>query len=165
MLQLLGKFIQHNTGRKPSQKEVENRLVQTVYYLKKTGTINISQDNKGIWLSLTRKGIAKQHKFSITTVVIPRPTKWDKSYWLVAADIPTKTHGHMADAFRRKLAQLHFYPLQRTLWLYPYNPKGQLQSLVHYFTIAPFVTLMHISELDRSDKDLAERFWKEHNIL
>lgn len=164
-VQIFGKFLNKKHGRQYKQKEIEQKIVQTVYYLKKTGKITLKQENESIWIKLGRLTKKDKTILDINTLKISKPLAWDKTYWLVAADIPTKTHRPAADAFRRKLINLGFYPLQRSMWLLPYNPKKELQTIINYFEISNFVTLLHVQALDTEDHNSAVRYWKKHGVF
>ncbi len=164
-VQLFGKFLYKKTGRIHTRNEAEAKLLYTVYYLKKTGKIKIEQENDTLLMKLGRLTRRDKEKLSFDTMVLPRSKTWDNTFWLAAADIPSKTHRLAADAFRKKITSLGFYPLQRTLWLYPYNPAKELQFLLNHFDINHFVTLMHVDKFDSQDVQLAKKFWLERNIL
>ena len=40
-----------------------------------------------------------------------------------------------------------------------------LQTLIDYFDIARYVTLMHVDKLDKYDKGSVMEFWKRRNIF
>ncbi len=164
-LQLLKRLFIKRYNKKYSKVQLEQKFIQTVYYLKKTRTIDIGSNQNGFWIKLTQLGQKKHDKTFQEGFYVSRPKVWDKTFWLVAADLPSKTHRLTGDALRRKLINANFYPLQRTLWLYPHNPTTALQELLKTLDAQKFVTLMHISELDAEDKRLALSFWQEKHLL
>ncbi len=164
-LQLLKRLFIKRYNKKYNKAQLEQKFIQTVYYLKKTGIIDIGNNQNGFWVKLTQLGQKKHDKTFKGSFYVNKPTVWDETFWLVAADIPSKTHRLSGEALRRKLINANFYPLQRTLWLYPYNPTSALQELLQTLDAQKFVTLMHISELDAEDKRLALSFWQDKHIL
>ncbi len=78
---------------------------------------------------------------------------------------PHKKYRQGADLLRRKLKQLGFYPLQRSLWFYPYNPVEEIEYISNYFGIGQFVTIMEICKLDIQDAKKLEKYFKASNIL
>lgn len=164
-LQLLKRLVIKKYHKKYNKAQLEQKFIQTVYYLKKTGVIDIGSNQNGFWIKLTQLGQKKHDKTFKDSFYVSKPKVWDETFWLVAADIPSKTHRLAGEALRRKLINANFYPLQRTLWLYPYNPTPALQALLQTLDTQKFVTLMHISELDAEDKKLAISFWKTKNML
>lgn len=164
-LQLLKRFIYKKYNKRCTNKQLEQKFTQTVYYLKKRGLIEIGDKKNNLWLKLTNLGKTRHKKYLANHFYIQKPERWDHTFWLVAADIPSKTHRLAGDALHRKLINSYFYPLQRTIWLYPYNPKEVLQDLLEGLGLSKFVTLMHVSELDKSDEKLVIDFWKAKEIV
>jgi hypothetical protein len=79
----------------------------------------------------------------------------------VAADIPTKDHRQGADLLRRKLKQMGFYPLQRSLWFYPFDPRPEIEFICREFGVANFVTVMEINRLDVQDEKLLKKHFSK----
>ena len=83
----------------------------------------------------------------------------------MAADIPTKEHKTAADALRRKLKEMNFYSLQRTLWFYPHDPRLEIDWIVRIYHIERFVTIMEISRLDLDDAEKMVKFFRKQKII
>lgn len=152
-------------GKYLSQKQVERKAKQTLYYLKRRGVIRIRKTPQETWVELTAVGFRAREKQDFDTLAISKPLKWDKKWWLVAADIPTKTHRLAADYFRRKLYDMHFKSLQRTLWFYPYNPTRELELVANRYGVERFVTIMEVSRLDKSDFEVLEGHFKKLEVI
>jgi hypothetical protein len=146
-------------GRKPSFREKQEKTAQAFYYLKRYGFIDIRMEQQGLVARLTNKGREKIEKLNLATLRVGKPKKWDGNWWLIAADIPTKDYRWAADLFRNKIKTMGFYPLQRTLWLYPYNPVREIEFLVEHFGIGQFVTAMQVSRLDSDDEAKLKEFF------
>ncbi len=67
--------------------------------------------------------------------------------------------------FRKKLRDLHFYPLQRTLWVHPYNPERELEYISNQYHIGRFITLMEVKRVDKQDEQTLKQYFKEKHIL
>ncbi|MDP3993952.1 MAG: hypothetical protein U1C56_01195 [Candidatus Curtissbacteria bacterium] len=141
------------------------KVARTFYYLKQHGLIKMAPTKKDFLISLTKLGRKRLEKMDFDAMAIKRPASWDGRWWQVAADIPTKDHKRAADLFRKKLKDIGFFPLQRTLWFYPYDPRGELEFLMNHFHIEHFVTIMEISRLDKDDEKMMKRFFKKKNII
>lgn len=148
-----------------NSKKAPQALYQTFYYLKRSGGINITKRNREFWLELTEKGKQQWQKLSKGLISIPKPKSWDGKWWLVAADIPTKNYRQSADLLRKNLKQLNFFSLQRTLWVYPYNPVQELDILLKRLRIQNFVTLMEVSRLDKDDENKIKFYFKELRLI
>ncbi len=164
-LKILAPFLKRRYRRPLRAQEQRQKVLKTFYYLKSTGHIRIKDTNKGIFACLTEKGKARLQHITNDIRTIQAPKKWAGSWWLVAADIPTKDHKIAADLFRRKLRSLRFYPLQRTLWVHPFDPRPELEFISTKYHIARFVTVMEISRLDTQDEQVLHKYFKEQRLL
>ncbi|MBP9686328.1 MAG: hypothetical protein KBD66_00840 [Candidatus Doudnabacteria bacterium] len=150
-------------GRKfgRSGQSSERTLSRTFFYLKKHKYITFRSTKQGVIVRLTKRGRDRITKIAEMPRSIPVQPIWDKKWWLIASDIPTKTHGRVADLFRLKLKQLNVYALQRSLWVYPYDPRAELSYLLGYFHIERYVTIMEVSRMDASDEEVLRRAFKK----
>ncbi len=165
-MQVVDKFVfRRKRGRRYTREEKQRKMAETFYYLKRSGLIQIKPEKSGWRLWVTPRGKKRLEKLTFASLVIPKPENWNKKWWLVAADIPTKDHKLAADALRRKLKKMGFYPLQRTLWLYPYDPCRELDFIIRNFDIANFVTVMEVSRLDNEDDKKVTAHFRKLNIL
>ena len=164
-LQLLDKFVFRKKGYRLSHKQKQRKLAETFYYLKRSGLIQLKPEGRGWRFYLTQKGRQRVERMNLNTLRIARPKVWNGKWWLVAADIPTKEYKASADLLRLKLKQMGFYPLQRTLWLYPYNPSRELQFILETFNIANFVTTMEINRLDLEDERVVKAYFKKMGLI
>lgn len=147
-------------GKKHTFKEKQEKTAQAFYYLKREGLIQIKPSKDGLLASLTAKGKKKIEQLNLQTLRVNKTKRWDGKWWLVAADIPTKHYRWAADLLRNKIKQMQFYPLQRTLWLYPYSPVKEIEYVSQSYGIARFVTVMEISRLDKDDEAKLKDFFK-----
>lgn len=158
-------FGKYRGGRKFSRKEKVRKLSNTFYYLKRSGLVRFKPSGKEWLLSLTLRGRRQVSRLVLETLVISRPARWNGRWWLVAADIPTAEHRQGADQLRDKLKQLKFYPLQRSLWVYPFDPRKEIEFLCQNYDIGRFVTLMEVIRLDREDEKLLKGHFRRNGIL
>lgn len=141
-----------------SKKAYQKKASQVVYYLKRHGYVQIGGEGINARIMLTSKGRALAE--SSTVLNISRPNKWDGGFWVVASDIPTRDHRKSADKFRRGLLRLGFYSIQKSLWIYPYNPTNAVNSLTSSLQIGRFVTLMKVVALDKDDEQLLRKHFQ-----
>jgi len=158
-------FSKKYPNRKFTRKEKLRKITRTFYYLKDHGYIRMRPDGQDFKIFLTRLGRRKLKKLNFDTLIIKEPKRWDGRWWQVAADIPTEDYKWAADLFREKLKELKFYPLQRTLWLHPYDPRKEIEFIIQHYGIANFVTVMEINRLDRDDEKIMTKYFKAEKIL
>lgn len=164
-LQALELFEKRKGHRKLRHSQKVRKVSRVFYYLRERGFVEFRQKGEDFEVSLTKRGKKQIRRLDIETLSIPRPKSWDGKFWQVAADIPTKKYRRGADALRSKLKQMGFYPLQRTLWFYPFDPRIEIEFIVRHYGIVPFVTVMKIAELDPSDERILKRFFKQKELI
>ena len=64
-----------------------------------------------------------------------------------------------------KLKDMGFYPLQRTLWFYPFDPRKELESVLRRYDIGRFVTVMEVNRLDKSDEKIMKKYFRSQKII
>ncbi|OGE74292.1 MAG: hypothetical protein A3C49_02375 [Candidatus Doudnabacteria bacterium RIFCSPHIGHO2_02_FULL_42_25] len=152
-------------GKKWTKKEKADQITRSFFYLKKSGLVKFKKTNKEIFAFITDEGKKRAQKINIATAEIEKQKFWDGKWWQVAADIPTKQYRQSADLLRRKLKELGFYPLQRTLWFYPYDPRKVVEYVASYYYISRYVTLMEINRMDIEDEKVLKNFFKKKNLI
>ena len=143
-----GKFM------KTMDKRQREREVQRVlYYMKQRGLVSGNYDHG---LQITKSGLKKLQQLNIDHLSIPHPTHWDKQWRLVFFDIPEK-HKAGRDALTRKLKELGFYPLQRSVLVHPYPCRNEIAAISSAYGINQFVSYIETSHIDQ-EKLLRKRF-------
>lgn len=155
----------NSLGRRLNKRETEIKTAQVFYYLKRSGLINLKSSEADFAASLTKKGLERLARIKFNLLKPPMQKLWNKKWWQVAADIPTKDYRIAADMFRKQIKQMGFYSLQRTLWFYPFDPRIEIQTLAEYYGIQNFVTIMEISRMDQEDENNLIRFFQRQSIL
>ncbi|MBI2037252.1 MAG: hypothetical protein HYT14_02735 [Candidatus Liptonbacteria bacterium] len=86
-------------------------------------------------VEFTRKGKMLVRQYELDDLKLQVPKQWDKKWRLVIYDIP---HGHKTarDAFRNKINQMGLYPLQKSVWVSPFECRDELEFLCDVFSIS-----------------------------
>lgn len=166
VLSVLSRTLYRNSrNRRFSKKEKVTKLTRTFYYLKNQGYIKMKPTGKDFKIFLTNLGKRKLKKLQFEHLTVPKPKSWDGKWWQIAADIPTEDYKWAADLFREKLLDMNFFPLQRTLWFYPFDPREEIDFIVDEFGIGRYVTAMEINRLDSDDERKLKNFFRGQKIL
>lgn len=156
-------FVKDDSPRM-SFKDRQKKLGRSFYYLKDKNYIQLKPKGRDLEIHLTDKGRKKLKSLKLDTLEIKKPLFWDGKFWQVAADIPIQ-YRNGADALRKKLRQIGFYSLQRTLWFYPYDPRKEVELLIKEYEIDRFVTVMKIALMDYADQKVLKDFFKETKVI
>ncbi len=114
-------------------RKYERRKIYDAFYnLRREGCIKIRKKNRQIYISLTKKGKKKAGWLQIDELKIKKPKKWDRKWRIVIFDI-SELKKFYREAFRGKLKELGFYPLQKSVWICPFNCSDEIELLKDFF--------------------------------
>lgn len=149
---------QYGTKRDTLERR-KQQLKRSFYYLRDQGYIDIQKRGDLIYISPTSKGQRHMNKIAFKNLRVKTPKKWEKTWWIVLADIPSKQFRHRAYYFQKKLKAIGLYPLQRTAWIHPFDLREEVEAVAVHYKLNPFITVMGVNRLDPSDeKDLRKYF-------
>ncbi len=126
-------FVLHLIRNISKSKKVSKKQATNAFnYLRRRGLLEIKKVNHDVCIALTKEGKKRAGKYQIDDLEIKRPKKWDKKYRLVIFDIPQEAR-MKRNAFRRKLKELGFYPLQKSVWVHAFDCKEEIELLRKFF--------------------------------
>lgn len=151
--------------RDTKQRDQQRKITQAFYYLKQQGYVELVPAGDDFQVRIVKKGRKKIRQMQFRAMQVGHSGKWDRHWWIVLADIPSKDNRRQADYFREKLKAMKFYPLQRTVWVYPFDPRDEVDFAAAYYRIERFVTMMEVLTLDAEDEQVLKRFFREKKVL
>jgi DNA-binding PadR family transcriptional regulator len=108
------------------------RAYDTFYRLRKEGCIEVQKRNQQIYIRLTEKGRRRAGIYQINSLTLHKPKRWDGLWRIAIFDIKEKQR-IKREALRGLLKRLEFYPLQRSVWVSPYECRDEVQLLKDFF--------------------------------
>lgn len=129
------------TGERRYQQKYE--LKARYIKLVKKGLIRAVLRNGRKGYKLTDKGEDLAERYSLGSLKLQRPWRWDRKWRIVIFDIPEKRRD-ARDELRSTLKTIGFIQLQKSAWVYPYDcfeavdlirRKYELGQMVRYFTV------------------------------
>jgi hypothetical protein len=147
------------------RRDQARKIARSFYYLKKQGFIELTPAGDSFTVKLTRKGKKKIQQFKWQTLYVKKPASWNGRWWMVLADIPSDEYRIQANYFHQKLIQMEFYPMQRTVWVYPFDPREEINFVSTHFLLANFVTAVEVTQMDPEDEKKLTHFFKGKGIL
>ncbi|MDP2930208.1 MAG: hypothetical protein Q8N56_01185 [bacterium] len=111
------------TGKKSIPDK--SKSLSTFYYLKRRNLIKLQQEGHDVLVSLTAEGKKLAGKYQINDLTVEKPNKWDGKWRMVIFDIPN-TSGLIRNVFRGKLREFGFYPLQKSVWIFPFDCREEI---------------------------------------
>ncbi len=144
----VGKFKKH---KKYSKKQIRIAFNN----LKQRKLIEIIQIGKGKYkVRLTNKGKKRIKDFSFEILRIEKPKKWDEKWRILIFDIPAKPKKyHQArEALRRKIKELGFYQIQKSVWAYPYECEDEILFISELFNVQQNIEIITAEKLLHQEK-------------
>lgn len=135
----------------------KRKVSDTFYRLRKQGLIEINVVNRQIYVSLTKEGRKKAGIYQIDKLKLKRPKKWDRKWRLLMFDISEKRK-ISREALRGKLKELEFLQLQKSVWIYPFNCRAEMQLLQDFFGLSQSEMRLILAEDIGNDASLKQEF-------
>lgn len=147
-------------GRGGSNRRFFNakELKHSISYLKLKGYADVKKEKWGneYEITLTKSGVEKTLQNAFTTMHLRKQKNWDGLWRVVLFDIPHKRKS-TRDGFRRKLNVLGFYQLQKSVFVFPYPCKTEVDFCSDVFNVADYVRFIETSNLE-PEGDLKDFF-------
>jgi DNA-binding transcriptional regulator PaaX len=135
----------------------ERALRSAIRKLYQSKLIDYKESNDGtVSMILTSGGKKKIVRFNLDSMKIKKPRYWDHLWRLVIFDIPEeKRQGRRA--LVAKLKELGFCPVQKSVFIYPFECKNEIDFITEIFNLVPYVRLFIVKKTD-IEPDLRDRF-------
>lgn len=106
----------------------------------------VNQDGS-ITLLLNDAGKERALRFSLDTMSVVRPKKWDGKWRMVLFDIPERQK-KLRDVFRRHLQRIGFYEFQKSVFVFPYPCDDELDFLIEFHHAKRYVRTITVESID-----------------
>ncbi len=135
----------------------EKTLHESIKRLYQSKMIDYKEnDDSTITLILSDEGKKRALCYSLEKIEIKKPVRWDGLWRVVIFDIP-EHFKQGRNVLATKLKQLGFYPLQKSVFIYPYECKNEVDFIIEIFNLRPYVRFILAKETD-IDLDLKNKF-------
>ncbi|MFH1967882.1 MAG: hypothetical protein ABIJ84_00675 [bacterium] len=119
----------------------------------------INKKNGVIIRGLTKKGKLKALDYYFDNLKILNK-KWDGKFRILVFDVPERLRKGRG-ALRWKIKRLGFRELQKSVFVFPYECKEEIDFVVDYFDLSKYV---HYGVLESIDGELYSRLKKEFTL-
>jgi len=125
----------------------ENELKKEINNLYRTKLISRKENPDGSYtIVLTEKGKLNALTYHFEKIRIERKN-WDHKWRLVIFDVPEKKRVGR-DALREKIKKLGFYELQKSVFIFPYECKNEVDFIVEFFELREYVRFGILESID-----------------
>ncbi len=108
-------------------------------------------------IRITKKGMRQVRRLSLSALKLLVHPVWDGKWHLLFYDIPVKFNAARM-SFRRMALELGMYPLQKSLWVYPYECESEVLFIARFFGVAEHINFAVAGAL--FDEDALLKFFK-----
>ena len=127
------------------------KLQDSISNLYKSKMIDMKESKDGIIeMTLTDKGKKVVFLYNFEQMKIPKMKRWDKKWRIITFDIPERLK-KARNALRSKLRELGFAKYQKSVFIYPYECKNEIDFVIEFFNLRPYV---RYNEAENCDDDL-----------
>lgn len=121
------------------------------------GLIRIYHKHKNPVLVLTRQGREAAADAALASLSTTTPDNWDHKWRLVIFDIPEK-HRLARDVFRRRIKEMGFYQIQKSVFVYPFDTTPLVMGLRYRFLLGPKEVQYIVADRIEAEDLLIEHF-------
>lgn len=127
------------------------RLHRAFLRLQANGEIAIKNKKKKEWITLTEKGRRSLRHFQLDSIRLPKEKRWNGIWHLVIFDIPEERKAGRS-ALSHMLQSLGVFHLQRSVFIYPYDFRDEVEFVAETFGVLPYVFYMEVKRVDAEEK-------------
>mgnify|MGYP001593722733 CR=1 FL=1 len=140
----------------PKNAVERGRIKRAVYNLQNQKIITMhKKDGKEI-VEITQKGKKRILAYNLEDMEIKKPKQWDGFWRIVIFDIPENKR-RAREAINGALKNIHFYPLQKSTFIFPYPCKNEIDFIGEYFDVRKNIIYIKAKEIE-SGKQLKKHF-------
>lgn len=133
----------------------EQGVVKQIRPLARSKFLQIQKDQNGnVTIKITEKGKFKALKYHFENM--HKASQWDGDWRIVIFDIPEKRRT-ARNALRGKLRELGFQELQKSVFVFPYECRKEIELIVGFFSLQLYVRYGIMKFIDNAE-DLKKQF-------
>lgn len=122
-------------------------LKRTLKRLEQQKQVEVVEENGQRVICLTKNGKRKILKYSVDTITVEKPKKWDGKWRLVIYDIPSSKR-HLSELIKETLKTFGFYQLQKSVYIFPYPCFDQIEFLREYYGLGSNIQYMLVKQIE-----------------
>jgi len=143
--------------RKNWDKIDKRRVGDAIKRLNNKRLIELIEKGDKIHIKITANGKNLLKRFDYDDLELLKTKKWDKKWRLVIFDIPEKKKKERL-AISKKLKDIGFYPMQKSVFIYPYDCRDEIDFICEFLSISRYVNYCVVEFLDKNEGDLRSFF-------
>jgi DNA-binding transcriptional regulator PaaX len=139
------------------RKAERRRIHEEIKRLHQRRLLDIEVKNGKEYLKITEKGRTTLKEFNFELLALPKLKNWDKKWRLVMFDIPEGKR-RARQSLQAKLVSLGFYPLQRSVFAYPYPCEDEVDFLKKFLDVEHLIIYCETASLGVNEIKVRRHF-------
>lgn len=152
IIQVLGPFLKR--GKRTNYER--ERIRQAMRALHRRRLVGYKERNGVTYIEVTEQGEKYVRKYHIDRMRLTKGT-WDQRWRVILFDIPEHRRAARR-AFQSHLKRLGCFSMQKSVWVYPYPCRDEIDFLASFWDVHPFVRYLEATDLGISE-GAARRFF------
>lgn len=133
------------------------RIYEAIRRLNKKRLIELEEKYDKLYIKITENGKGLIKNFDYDDLKLPQSKNWDKKWRMVIFDVPDKKRKERR-VLSKKLKNMGFYPLQESVFIYPYDCCNEIDFICEFLSISKYVNFCTIENLDKNEGELRKFF-------
>ncbi|MBI4132216.1 MAG: hypothetical protein HY474_01145 [Candidatus Sungbacteria bacterium] len=133
------------------------KVKQALERLRKRRLVQFVEKGKRTYIEITELGKQRLQEFEFDALQLSPPKRWDGKWRLAIFDIPEK-YKRERETLRRKLADLGFQQLQRSVWVYPFDCRDEIDFVCGFLGISHWVHYLETLSIDSAEGKMRRHF-------
>ena len=126
------------------------KLNRALRNLQSQKLIDIYEKGDNMVMEITEKGNKKILKYKFDELELIRPKKWDGYWRAIVFDILEK-YKKARSALTNKLKEMEFYPLQKSVFVCPFECEDEIDFITEFFNVRQFVRFLLVKEINQDN--------------
>ena len=131
---------------------IKEKFIRDLKNLQARKLINYRELDKGeMEIVITKEGKEKILRYQVDEIKLKPLRYWDRKWRLVMFDIP-HSFKIARDLFRKKLQDLKFYPLQKSVFITPYPCEDEIDFIASIFNLRKYILILYVTHFEGEEK-------------
>jgi len=143
--------------RKNWDKINSKRIYEAIRRLNQKRFVELIEKGDKLYIEITDSGKRLVKNCDYDNLQLPKLKKWDKKWRLIIFDIPNEKRRER-QTFSTKLKEIGLYPLQKSVFIYPYECRDEVDFICEFLSISRYVNYCVVDSLDKREGDLCRIF-------
>ncbi len=135
----------------------KRRIDDAIKRLNNKRLIELTEKGDEIYVKITANGKNLLRRFNYDDLELLKARNWNRKWHLIIFDIPEKKRRERI-ALSEKLKDLGLYPLQESVFIYPYDCRDEIDFICEFLSISRYVNYCIIESIDKKEGDLRRFF-------